>query len=226
MQLQLYEVEHGNCPYLPARTWVTHSFRLESIPESAYESMLADGWRRSGTSLYQNHCPGCQCCTPARIPVNAFRPSRSQRRVLRRNVDTAVEVVSPATNPDTFNLYQRYVQARHSPVAPGGAANAALGASEYATLEQFEEFLVTSPLNTRAMDYLVADRLVGVGWIDVLPNGLSSVYFAFEPDESRRSLGTYSIMKEIDLARETVLANQFIHGILCDPCMHELGWPR
>jgi len=38
--------------------------------------------------------------------------------------------------------------------------------------------------------------------VDLLPNGLSSVYFAFEPAESHRSLGIYSIMKEIDLARD------------------------
>jgi len=194
MQLQLYEIEHGNCPYLPARTWVTHSFQLESIPESAYEAMLADGWRRSGTSLYQNHCPGCRCCTPARVPVNHFRPSKSQRRALRRNTDVTMEVATPAMDAESLGLYQRYVRARHAP--------ASLGTPNDVTPEQFEKFLVTSPVHTRAMRYLVEDRLVGIGWIDLLPNGLSSVYFAFEPAESRRSLGTYSIMKEIDLARD------------------------
>ncbi|MEE8440641.1 MAG: arginyltransferase [Spirochaetia bacterium] len=194
MHLQLYEVEHGNCPYLPDRTWVTHSFQLESISESAYEAMLADGWRRSGTSLYQNHCPGCRCCTPARVPVNHFRPSRSQRRVLRRNADVTVEVVAPAADAESIDLYQRYVRARHTP--------ASLSTTGDVTSEQFKEFLVNSPVHTRAMRYLIGDRLVGIGWVDILPDGLSSVYFAFDPTESRRSLGTYSIMKEVAVARD------------------------
>ena len=202
MQLQLYEVDHGDCPYLPERSWVTHSFRLESIPESAYEAMLADGWRRSGTSLYQNHCPGCRCCTPIRVPVNKFRPTRSQRRVLNRNADVTIEVVAPAADEESFHLYRRYIRERHTAVAPRKAGADTLVASIDATLEQFEEFLVRSPLTTRAMNYRVANRLVGIGWIDLLPHGLSSVYYAFDPDESRRSLGTFSIMKEIDLVRE------------------------
>ncbi|MBU8913253.1 MAG: arginyltransferase [Spirochaetales bacterium] len=201
MQPQLYEVEHGNCPYLSERTWVTHSFQLESIPESVYEAMLADGWRRSGTSVYQNHCPGCGCCTPARVPVNQFRPSKSQRRTLRRNADVTVEVVAPAADAESFGLYQRYVRSRHTPAAHGTSADAP-DASEAITPEQFDKFLVTSPVHTRAMRYHAENRLVGIGWIDVLPNGLSSVYFAFDPDENCRSLGTYSIMKEIELARD------------------------
>lgn len=202
MQLQLYEVEHGNCPYLPERTWVTHSFQLESIPDSAYEAMLADGWRRSGTTFYQNHCPGCRCCTPVRVPVNDFRPSRSQRRTLRRNTEVTAEVVAPAADTESFSLYRRYVRARHTPAEPRGTNTDAPIASDDVTPKQFDEFLVTSPVHTRAMRYLVGDRLVGIGWVDVLPNGLSSVYFAFDPDESRRSLGTYSIMKEMDVARD------------------------
>lgn len=202
MQLQLYEVEHGNCPYLPERTWVTHSFQLESIPDSAYEAMLADGWRRSGTTFYQNHCPGCRCCTPVRVPVNDFRPSRSQRRTLRRNTEVTAEVVAPAADTESFSLYRRYVRTRHTPAEPRGTNTDAPIASDDVTPKQFDEFLVTSPVHTRAMRYLVGDRLVGIGWVDVLPNGLSSVYFAFDPDESRRSLGTYSIMKEMDVARD------------------------
>jgi leucyl-tRNA---protein transferase len=201
MQLQLYEVEHGKCPYLPERSWITHSFRLESIPEAVYETMLAGGWRRSGQSFYQNHCPGCRCCTPVRLPVSEFLASKSQRRVLRRNADVAVDIVTPTVDPETFALYRRYVQKRHP--------RESLENPDEETPEQFEAFLVTSSVTTQAMNYRVGDRLVGVGWIDVLPDGLSSVYYAFDPDESRRSLGTYSIMKEIDLARE--LGKQWLY---------------
>jgi len=51
------------------------------------------------------------------------------------------------------------------------------------------------------MRYSVKGKLVGVSWLDYLPNSLSSVYFAFEPEEAKRSLGTFSVLKEIEIAR-------------------------
>lgn len=207
MQVTVYEADNGACPYLPDRSWITHSFHTETMPESLYEAMLGDGWRRSGTTFYQNHCPGCRCCTAVRIPVHEFAPSRSQRRVLRRNTDVAVRITEPSANPETINLYRRYLAARHGRSLPD-----VIGAEEHGeatATEELRSFLVDTPLATRAMEYRTENRLLGVGWIDVLSHGLSSVYFAFDPDESRRSLGIFSIMKEMDLARD--LAKQWLY---------------
>lgn len=88
-----------------------------------------------------------------------------------------------------FALYDRYIRHRHNP-------------EESTTVEQFRRFLVDSPVETITMRYASAGRLIGVGWVDVLPNGLSSVYYAFEPDEGSRSLGVFSIIKEIEYARQ------------------------
>ena len=187
MQIRLHEFNHGDCPYLPDRTWVTHDFGLREMPGAAYEAMLVDGWRRSGHSFYRNHCPGCRCCTPIRVPVTGFVPSGSQRRCLRRNADVAVSVEPTGCPEDVFDLYRRYVRSRHRPD----------GDPE---MEEYEAFLGRSPVDTRIMRYTVAGRLVGVGWVDVLANGVSSVYYAFDPEEGRRSLGTFSVMREVELA--------------------------
>ncbi len=50
--------------------------------------------------------------------------------------------------------------------------------------------------------YELGGALVGVSWVDILHDGLSSVYFAFDPDYASRRLGSYSIMKEIEWARD------------------------
>jgi arginine-tRNA-protein transferase len=68
--------------------------------------------------------------------------------------------------------------------------------------ESFDRFLGSSPIQTDVMEYRVGDRLVGAGWLDILPEGLSTVYFAFEPAEHKRSLGTFSALKEIELCQE------------------------
>ena len=46
------------------------------------------------------------------------------------------------------------------------------------------------------------EHLIGIGWTDILPNSLSSVYFAFDPDHSFRRLGVFSLLKELELCRK------------------------
>ena len=46
-------------------------------------------------------------------------------------------------------------------------------------------------------------ELLATGYADFLPGGISSVYFAFEPDQARRSLGAWSVLREAALARES-----------------------
>jgi len=189
MRVQLFRINHGDCPYLPDRTWITHTFQVGSLSESLYEQMIGQGWRRSGTAFYQNHCPGCNLCIPIRVPTDRFRPSKSQRRVLRRNSDVEVHRGPLDGEEEAYELYRRYNTTRH-------------GEDETAGRSGFRSFLFDSPIDTRMMRYSVDGRLIGIGWVDVMPDGLSSVYFVFDPAESARSLGTFSAMKEIEAAAE------------------------
>ncbi|WP_455383598.1 arginyltransferase [Salinispira pacifica] len=189
MRVPVFQSDHGPCPYLENRNWVTYSFSSTAMEPELYEALLEQGWRRSGTTYYQNHCPGCRLCIPIRVPVERFAPSKSQRRVQRRNADVTVETGPTGWDSEVFELYVRYLTSRHAPTVPPGE-------------EEYMSFLGSSPGNTILMKYRSAGRLIGAGWVDRLPGGLSSVYFAFEPDEARRSLGTLSIMREIDLARQ------------------------
>lgn len=189
MKVTVYETDNGPCPYLPNRRWVTHTFAVPTLPSEIYERMISDGWRRSGTFFYQNHCPGCNECRPIRIPVAEFRPSKSQRRIQRRNEDITVEVVPNKFYREVFDLYTVYQEERH-------------GRDETSRESGFRRFLCDSSVTTVQMHYRQENRLVGVGWVDELSDALSSVYFIFDPEESRRSLGTFSVMEEIRRADE------------------------
>ena len=46
------------------------------------------------------------------------------------------------------------------------------------------------------------DRLVGVGYVDVLDEGLSAIYFFHDPREAKRSLGTLNILHLMEAARQ------------------------
>lgn len=183
--VRIYRAEFGRCPYLPDRTWVTDSFSIRSLDPGLYERMLAEGWRRSGRTFYRNRCPGCRACIPIRIPVQGFTPSRSQRRILSRNQDLTCDLVPARFREESFIVYRRYLRDRHD-------------RGESVSTDSYREFLVDSAVPSAEMHYRLEGTLIGVGWLDLLPGGLSSVYFAFDSRHSRRSLGTYSIMREIE----------------------------
>lgn len=187
MRVYLFESDNGECPYLPDRRWVTQSFQIGRLRESIYEGLLGQGWRRSGFAFYRNQCPGCDLCIPIRVPVQRFEASKSQRRVLRRNHDVTVSRGPLDSAPEVLELYRRYHAERHGP-------------SPELSGDSFRHFLGSSPIRSELVRYHVGERLLGLGWVDLLSQGLSTVYFAFDPTESRRSLGTFSILTEIEIA--------------------------
>ena len=160
----LYQTTGIACPYLPARVSRMDFFESQKMPENLYETLLSHGFRRSGEIFYRNVCPGCQECRAIRIPVSLFQPSRSQRRAVRKNVDVRVTLVRTEFRADVFALFQRYSLFKH-------------GKKE--SMKNFRDFLCSSPLDSRMTLYHSGDSLIAAGWVDVLPGGLSSVYFAF-----------------------------------------------
>lgn len=188
LDVPLVRAGSHDCPYLPGREASDLLAMSPAIDGATYEQMMDRGFRRSGAIFYKPDCPACRECVPIRVPVDRFAPSRSQRRVLKRNSDVLVAVATPRGDDERFELYRRYQSHQHD--------GAMLG-----TREEFERFLCDSTLATIEMTYRAAGRLIGVGIVDVTPNTLSSVYFYFEPDVGRRSLGVYSALCEIELCR-------------------------
>ncbi len=187
MRIALSENFNGPCPYLDDRVWITHAFRAPQLDSALYEQLIAEGWRRSGTVFYRNACPSCNLCIPLRIPVDAFTPTKSQRRVARRNADVRVAITQPQYREDLFQLYRAYQRYQHN-------------RDDDETADTFREFLCESPLTSKMMLYYAEERLIGIGWVDVLPESISSVYYAFHPDHAWRSLGTYSVIREVQYA--------------------------
>lgn len=185
-----YYQEAGACPYLPDRTWGSMFFMGHALPDSVFGRLLEMGFRRSGKVMYLPACRGCQECVPIRVPVRTFRPTRDQRRALKKNGDVRVEIADPEYSDEKLDLYRRFLEARY----PG---------KEETTAQSFRTFFTESFGATREFRYRVGDRLIGVGIVDVAARAASSVYFFFDPDESPRSVGTFSALYEIDFCRRT-----------------------
>lgn len=191
------------CPYLPDRQ-ATSVYWLGELPDpDTYQALMDRGFRRSGQVVYANLCPSCRECVPIRVPVEHFAPSKSQRRVRRRNQDLAIRFAPPYCDASRLELYNRYQAQQH-------------GDTNSYTAESYAQFLAAGGENAVEMSYWLNDRLVAVGLVDVCAISASSVYFYFDPDHAQRSLGVFSALREIEECRARSLpywyAGYYVRG--------------
>lgn len=178
------------CPYIPGQRMRLPLRMPTSRPRPEdLDLLLADGDRRSGPLLYRPSCDGCSACEALRVPVARFKPSRSQRRVWRRNEgEVRVERHRPAVSSEHLRLYNSHSRGR-------GLSLRAEPSSE----SDYRFFLVDTCVETWEMRYFVGDVMVAVSVIDLGHDSVSSVYHYFDPEHAWRSLGVYSILKEIEM---------------------------
>ena len=184
---QVVHDEPEPCPYRDGQqARMPLRWQFQRVDSEAFDRSLAEGDRRVGRMLYRAECAECKACEPIRIPVDTFRPTRSQRRVWKRNQDVSIETGPATFSEEKLALYNRHKAER------GLARNESV-----MTRRGYEGWFVHSCTRTLEMRYRVDGRLIGVGIIDVGREDSSSVYFYFDPDESRRSLGVFSVMVEV-----------------------------
>lgn len=197
------------CPYLPNREATLRAFRADRLPGSLYHRFLDASFRRTGKVIYQPVCRGCRACTPLRLPVEQFRPSKSQRRCWRRNQDLRVAVDQPSCSDEKWELYAQYHRQRHAAIT---------GIDSVEDRAAFEGFLYCSPVDTIECTYRdVSGKLLSVGICDVCDQSLSSVYFFFDPGQARRGLGTFGALWELNFARRHNIAHYYL-GFWIEGC--------
>jgi len=198
------------CSYLPHETASLTYEIVGSLTAAEYEARLKAGWRRFGFSMFRPTCPACTKCLSLRVPVTKFQPDRSQRRCLAAN-DGEVKLVvgEPKATEEKLDLYDRFhaFQAEHV----GWPEHGPKDASDY------NESFVDNPFPAQEWCYYLGEKLVGVGYVDRLPAGLSLIYFFHDPDERKRSLGTFNVLSAIHKAAEWKLPHVYL-GYFVDGC--------
>ena len=186
--LQFYSTAPYPCSYLPDRQSVSQvAMPPQLITADIYSDLVLRGFRRSGDFTYRPACEECHACVPVRVPVERFVADRSQRRCLKTHGGLEARELPLQYSAEHYQLYRRYQARRH-----------AGGGMDQDNRQQYTHFLLQSQVDSRLIEFRDNGDLRMVSVIDVLNDGLSSVYTFFDPDVPGAGFGTYNILWQID----------------------------
>jgi arginine-tRNA-protein transferase len=219
---QFYLTAPSACPYLAGKEERKVFTHLVGERAAELNNILTQGgFRRSQSIAYRPACEGCRCCVSVRVIAEEFRPTRSMRRIVKRNADTVSEMRIAVPTSEQYSIFRGYLDSRHR---DGGMADM--------TVLDYAMMVEDSHIETRIIEYRRreppppypppqagegrvgvrrhAGDLLAVALTDVLGDGLSMVYSFFEPDEAARSLGTFMVLDHIARAQRMGLAYVYL----------------
>ncbi|RYD32446.1 MAG: GNAT family N-acetyltransferase [Verrucomicrobiaceae bacterium] len=160
------------------------------------DHLWSRGWRHFGCGFFRynvtlSETGGLLHIQPLRIVLDEFTPSRSQRRVMRKNMDLTVE-----TGPALADSVREAMFLRHRERFTHNIPD---------SLRVFlpEPNPATTPCECREIRLLDKGRLLAVSYLDCGAEAVSSLYAMFEPDAAPRSPGVLTLLEEIAFARRT-----------------------
>lgn len=157
--------------------------------DAYYDMLLANGFRRSGATIYRPQCRQCSACQSIRIPIEAFKPSQSQKRVWNKSSHLRWEM-KEEMDETWFELYANYIRQRH----PHGSMFPP-------DREEFLAFSKNKWLTTKYLHIYDQTKLVAIAITDITPTSVSAFYTFYDPFSSI-SMGTLGVMLQVAYGEE------------------------
>jgi len=197
------------CAYIPDKKVRMHYKHIENATQSYNTALINRGWRRFGSYYFHPICESCSECKSLRINVDEFKLSKSQKKSIKRNRETEIIIQKPTLTQAHLDLYNKYHAFKHQ---KDNWTHRNISPREYK-----ENFVEGAHDFGKEVLYIQDGEIIGVDLIDILDDGISSIYFYYDPDFPRLSLGIYSLLYQIELAK--VLELPWIYlGYWVDGC--------
>ena len=197
------------CSYLPNKLVRMHYKYVTQPNQTFATAVIQRGWRRFGRYYFYPVCQGCNGCKSLRIDVENFIPTKSQKKSIKRNKETKVVIQAPTVTSHHLDLYNKY---HFHKQAKDGWRYKKISGKEY-----FENFVDGASNFAREVLYFKDEKLVGVDLLDVLDDGISSIYCYYDPEHSHLSIGTFSLIYQVALAKSMALPWIYL-GYWVDGC--------
>jgi len=180
----------SKCPYIKGEEFTQEYFFATELDKNELDIILENGWRKFGRFYFRPKCSNCQKCLPLRVLVNKVNFSKGQRKILKKNQDLIISKEPLIFKEEYYKIYiqhnERFNSSKDTP-------------------EERNEFIdgfFSQSCSSFILTYSLGEEVIAWGILDEGDSGISSVYFAFNPEYSDRSLGHFGALTEINYAKE------------------------
>ncbi|MFA5455786.1 MAG: arginyltransferase [Sulfurimonas sp.] len=186
---------NDKCSYLAKRNQTTHYKVIEECSAAHCQELIERGYRRFGKMFFRPICASCDECKSIKIDVKNFEFSSSQRRVIKKAAKIKSYIQKPSISKlhlELFEKYHLFMKEKkgwdYTPSTPQGYYSSFVDGHNDFGYEVL---------------YYLEEKLIGVDLIDILEDGVSSIYFYYDPDYEQYSLGKLSLYNQIIFAKKS-----------------------
>lgn len=184
---------HEPCSYISGNSQTIHYKVIQECSKEQCESLILRGWRRFGSMYFRPICTECTACESLKIDVENYVFSKSERRILRKNSHLTTFIRPPSITAEHLELFYRYHAYKHK------TRN---WDSPKIDPKNYQASFVSGHGNFGyEVLYFEGEKLIAVDLIDILEDGISSLYCYYDPHSPKLSLGKYSLLEQILLAK-------------------------
>ena len=183
---------NDKCSYLDNLQQTTNYKVIDDCDALQCQELIERGYRRFGKMYFRPICANCDECKSIKVDVKNFKFSKSHKRVLKKAefIKSYIQIPTMTqSHLELFEKYHLYMKEKkswdHSPTDPQS---------------YYSSFVNGHNGFGHEILYYHEDKLIAVDLIDILEDGISSIYFYYDPEYAKYSLGKLSLLFQIKFA--------------------------